>query len=838
LLTPAAAAAESLPARSGAGETCFHCGLEFAPADRADRALIDGQWRCFCCPGCEAVARTILEQGLGDYYRLRTASPARGGGDSAAPAAPAAFDAYDDPGFQATFVRDAGEGTREASLVLDGIRCAACVWLGEQAIRRLPGVTAASVNYATRRALVRWRPERIALSGILAAVARVGYRAFPYDERRLDAIRRSERRRALWRLFVAGFAMMQVMMYAYPSYIAGDGTLTADAAQLLRWAGLVLTLPVVGYAAQPFYAGAARDLRAGRLGMDVPVSLGVAIAFAASAWATLRGAGEVYYDSIAMFVFLLLGGRFLELEARRRAAGALEGLGRLVPAFAARLTEFPASLATERVAAAALRPGDLLLVRPGETIAADGTVVQGRGEVAEAALTGESAPRGKAAGSAVIGGSVNLAAPLVIRVDRVGGDTVLAGIVRLVERALAERQPLVELADRYAHWFVVAVLLLAAATAVAWLRIDPDRALWVAVSVLVVTCPCALSLATPVALTVATGELARRGFLVTRGHAIETLARATDVVLDKTGTLTHGELRIVAAAALGREPLAACVALASALEQASEHPAGRALVRYADELGAPAPVAGNLSNDPGGGVEGTVAGRRLRVGSPRFCSALAGPLPGVHAAPADSPGTRVMLAADGEWLARFELGDALKPDAGALVARLGALGKRVHLLSGDASPAVDRVAAALGIARVVAGAAPDAKQAYVRGLKAQGAVVAMVGDGVNDAPVLAQADVSIAMGQGADLARTQSDAVLVAGELERLAEAAELALRTARIVRQNLGWAIAYNLAAVPAAAAGLVTPWMAGVGMAASSLVVVLNALRLCRPATAAGSR
>ncbi len=620
-------------------------------------------------------------------------------------------------------------------------------------------------------------------------------------------------------------------MYAVPGYIAGEGTMSADVAQLLRWASLLLTLPVVGYAAQPFFAGAWRALRAGRLGMDVPVALGIAIAFGASVWATLRGSGEVYYDSVAMFVFLLLGGRYLELEARHRAAGALGHLARLAPAFAERLSGFPASLATDRVAAASLRPGDMLLVKPGATIAADGTVVRGRGAVAEALLTGESAPRTKEPGSLVIGGSVNLVEPLVVRVERVGADTVLAGIVRLADRAVAERQPLAELADRYAHWFVLVVLVAAVATAIAWLHLDPSRALWVSVSVLVVSCPCALSLATPVALTVATGELARRGLIVSRGHVVEALARATDVVLDKTGTLTHGDLRVVSISPAGSEPLENCLAFADALEQASEHPAGRAIVRYARDRGrgTSQPVATSVSNRPGAGIEGVVDRRRYRIGTPGFCAELAG-TPPAELLGAERGGV-AGLVRDGEWLAWFELGDRLRPDAAALVRRLATLGKRVHLLSGDSPAAVARVAAALGITNVCAAADPDAKRAYVERLKSARALVAMVGDGVNDAPVLAQADVSVAMGQGADLAQAKADAVLVSGELGGLGDAFALSMRTTRIVRENLAWAIAYNLLAVPAAAAGLVAPWMAGLGMAGSSLAVVLNALRLRHP-------
>jgi Cu2+-exporting ATPase len=804
--------------------TCFHCGLPLS-AGEARSLRVAGELRSFCCAGCEAVAAAISGAGLDAYYRLReqaTARPAveaRGPGDHAA---------YDDPVFQDSFVVAGADGCREAALLLEGVRCSACVWLNEQVIGRLPGVAGVSINYATRRAQVRWDPSRLQLSEILAAVARIGYRAFPYDRARADAVHQRERRAALWGLFVAGFGMMQVMMYAVPVYIAGsEGGMPADVEALMRWASLALTVPVVAYSAQPFFLGAWRDLRAGRAGMDVPVALGVAVAFAASIWATLRGHGEVYFDSVTMFVFLLLAGRFLELEARHRAGAALAHLGRLVPAQAERLRGFPGPSESERVAVSTLRRGDFVLVRPGERIPADGTVVQGEGAIDESLLTGESRPVAKRSGSAVIGGSVSVSAPFVVRVDGVGADTVLAAIVRLVERAMTERHRLVEIADRYAQWFVLGVLLLAAGTAVAWLVLAPERALWVAVSVLVVTCPCALSLATPVALTVATGELARRGVIVTRGHSIEALARATDVVFDKTGTLTHGELRVAAATALGARPIEHCMALARALEAASEHPVARALMRDTDASRPGAGVAERMASYPGRGVEGAVGGVRYRLGTRAFCDRLAG----VSCDNAPAPraaATVVYLVSPGAWLAQFELEDTLKPGAAELVRRLEAMGKRVHLLSGDADGPVRAVARALSIGSARSEADPAAKQAYVAALQQTGAIVAMVGDGVNDAPVLAQANVSVALGTGAEIAQTRADAVLISGTPGALAEAFDLARATMRVIRQNLVWAAVYNLAAVPAAAAGLVTPWMAGIGMSGSSLAVVLNALRL----------
>jgi Cu2+-exporting ATPase len=807
-------------------ESCFHCGLP-VPAGSRFIAQIDGAPRAMCCAGCQAVAQTIAGGGLSAYYRSRTAAAAR----QAAQDDEDELALYDLPEVQRDFVREDGPA-REATLLLEGITCAACVWLNEQHLARLPGVLLAQINYTTHRALVRWDPARVRLSQILHAVRAIGYRAFPSNSPAAQQARLREHRNALWRIFVAGFGMMQVMMYALPTYLASDGTMSPDIEQLMRWASLVLTLPVILYSSAPVFLGAWRDVRRGRLGMDVPVALGIAVAFAASVHATLAGGGEVYYDSIAMFVFFLLGGRYFEMRARERAAASLEHLDRAIPLAAHRLTRFPAAHDTEDVPAVSLRIGDLVLVKPGEAVPADGVLLEGETETDESLLTGESRPVLRRAGAALVAGAVNRLSPAVMRVERAGDETRVSHIRRLTERAAGERPQLVEVTDRIAGWFVAGVLIVAAVAALAWHAIDPARAMWIAVAVLVVTCPCALSLATPTALAVAVGTLARRGVVATRGHAIETLARVTHVVFDKTGTLTQGTLSLTAVEPTGALDRARVLAPAAALERGSEHPIARALIAAAP---AGAPTAAQLRSVAGAGVEGSIDGVSWRLGSASFVGALAGGSPPLPPAPGDA--TPVWLGSAQGWAARFTLSDVLRPEAARVVHGLQAQGLSVLVLSGDEERCVHGVAAQLGIAAASGALAPEDKHARVRALQAQGAVVAMVGDGVNDAPVLAQAQVSVAMGSGAVLAQSQSDLVLVSGGLDGLREALHTAQRTMRVVRQNLAWAVAYNLVALPLAVAGYVTPWLAGLGMAGSSLLVVANALRLLPGRDAAGA-
>ena len=819
---------------SRAGQTsqdCFHCGLPVPPGSPF-RAVIDGVSRAMCCAGCQAVAQTIAGADLDAYYRSRTAfAPAA----SADPEEAERLRLYDLDSVQAEFVRRDGD-QREAQLLLEGITCSACVWLNEQHLSRLDGVVLAEANYTTHRALVRWDATRVQLSQILEAVRAIGYRAFPATRANAQDARRRENRSALWRVFVAGFGMMQVMMYAVPAYMAGDGSMSPDIERLMRIASFVLTVPVVFYSAGPFFRGAWRDLRLRRLGMDVPVALGIAVSFAASVIATFGAGGEVYYDSITMFVFFLLGGRYLEMRARQKAAASLEYLDRALPLGAHRLQAYPTSQETEEVPAVALRAGDMVLVKPGEVVPADGVLVEGETETDESLLTGESLPVLRRVGAPLVAGAVNRLSPAVMRVERVGEATRASHIRRLTERAAGQRPPLVEITDRIAGGFIAVVLLVAAAAALYWLHVQPERALWIAVAVLVVTCPCALSLATPTALAVSVGALARRGVVVTRVHAVEALERVTHVVLDKTGTLTQGRLSLTGirlAEGVAREQ---ALEIAAALERGSEHPIAQAIVQAAEHLGARPRTARGIHAVPGAGIEGEVDGVRHRLGNRRYVAQLAGVLPQPDESGDDATG--VWLGREGRWLARLGLRDALRAEAREVVQGLRAHGKQVLVLSGDEPAAVAALARSLGIEAFEGGMTPEGKQARVRALQDGGALVAMVGDGVNDAPVLAQAHLSVAMGSGAVVSQAQSDLVLLSGRLGGLLDALAISRRTLRVVRENLWWAALYNVIALPLAVAGYITPWLAGIGMAGSSLLVVLNALRLIDAREAGGSR
>jgi len=709
----------------------------------------------------------------------------------------------------------------ETSLRIGGMHCAACADTVEQALRRVPGVLEAHVSAAAQVASIRWDAERSRIAAILEAVRAAGYEATPDTAAAARQARAREARAALWRLFVAGLCAVQVMMLAEPAYLAAPGDIAPEYLRLMNWGAWLLTLPVLAFSAAPFFHGAWRAVRLRRIGMDVPVSLGIAVAFVASTAATWDPAGpfgrDVYFDSITMFVAFLLGARTLEMKARHRSERELEGATSRLPQHVLRVG--PAG-ADETIPIDDIRPGDLLRVPRGEAFCADGTLVDGATEADESLLTGESRPRLRQAGDDVVAGSLNLGAPVLMRAERVGADTRYEAIAALMRAARTQKPAFVGTADRWAGPFLWTVLALAAAAAVGWSFADPQRVVWVVVAVLIVTCPCALSLAAPAALLAAANRMAREGLLL---RDVDALARLVDVdtmFVDKTGTLTSGRLRCIAVEAVASElPVDALAARASSLAAWSTHPLSRALQAARDGDGS---VWHEVQEVPGHGIEALDAqGRTWRLGSTAWAGAA-------EADPQDA--TQALLSCAGRPMALFSFGEDVRPDARAAIAALQADGVTVHLLSGDTPARAEALARHLGLDSARGGLSPEAKLAHLRGAQQSRHVVAMVGDGINDAPVLAQADVSIAMGDGAQVARTQADGVLLSNGLGDVAKARALARRTLRVIRQNLAWAAGYNLLSIPLALAGALPPWAAGLGMATSSLVVVLNSLRLAR--------
>ena len=944
---------------------CHHCGATLGRGAR--EVMVSGREVQVCGDACRTAVETIANAGLDAWYGLRTHSDAQGA-STADPRHRAELDAWRVPEVEASVVRPTGDdgghgghepgrsahGTCAVTLTVEGMRCAGCAWLVERLLASAPGVDAATVDFPLRRAEVRFDARATRLHVLLETLARAGYRAAPYTVHAEEAGIESERRARIRGLGISAVFGMQVMLLSIALYASDHhGGMDAGFEQLFRWLAMVLTVPVLVWPGRAFFTGAAAALRGRRLTMDVPVALGLSIAFLGSVFATLAGEGEVWFDSVVMFVTLLNGARYLELLARRRATAAIRALARSAPLVATRVpgsgggSEGAGTMAegAERVPAAALRPGDRVRVRPGEVVPADGVIRSGHSAFDEALLTGESNPAPRSVGQTVLAGSVNGSGVVEVEVRCAGDETVLGGVLRRAGQAARERPAIAVLADRAAAWFIAGVLVLAAGVAVGWLLHDPARMVPVLVSVLVVTCPCALSLATPAAMTAALGALARAGLVATRANAVERLALATHCLADKTGTLTEGRFRLRSVSALAGVPGSQCLALAAALERYAAHPAASALVAAAadgpgereaavapspgpagvaqttpgpadccsgsetgaaspeargrgsearattpesagsgSETGATAPefagsrpetraaalesagsepetrttapestgseleartsgpeaaradpVVEDVSADTGG-VTGRIGGVRYAVGSADYVARACGLVPGVFGI---DPGgaTHVFLARESTLLARFTLADTLRTDANALVEGLRARGVETTIASGDSAGAVERAARALGVAHHLAGLSPEDKLREAARLAARGERVLMLGDGVNDTPALAGAHVSVAMGRGAAAAAARADAVLIGDDPGRLLAGLDVARRARRIVKQNLAWALGYNLVALPLAAAGAVPPWAAAIGMSLSSLAVAGNALRLGRAPNASGT-
>jgi len=788
---------------------CFHCALPVDPRDQY-YVDIDGEQQPVCCPGCKAVAELIRDTGMSNYYAMREA-PEPGTGRPADDAAE--WQIYDRDDMLAAFA-ESSDGTAEATIYVGGMYCAACSWLIETTMARVPGMLSADINPVTHRLRVSWHTAKLGLGGILAALANLGYDPQPLAPESAARPELLEQRAALKRLLVASLGMMQVMMFAVGLYAGDYQGMDPDMQYFLRWVSLAVTTPVVFYSARPFFRSAWRGVIARAPGMDLPVSIAITAAYVGSIYATLTNAPAVWFDSVVMFVFFLTLGRFLEMRARHRSIDRSTALSNVLPNTVTRCDEDGQTT----IPGSQLVAGDVVLVRPGESIAADGILVDGDTAVDEALLTGEATPKPKSIGDPLLAGSINLDSIVQFRVETTGSDTTLGTISRMSERARYARPTYVQIADRIASTIVVAILIIAAAVGTFWYITAPDRAFVVTLSVLVVTCPCALALATPAAFAAAGTRLAQLRLLVTNGNAIEALSRSTRILFDKTGTVTRGAPVIEEIEVLDDKfDEEQCLRIAAALETVSTHPIANAFRATENDI-----VISDQSVAVGNGVSGTIDGQQWRLGRASFVGAAS-----VGAALA---ATDVCLGVEGRLVARFKISDELREDATDTISQLTELGLKAGLISGDSEAVVQRTAGKLGIADYHANCSPEDKLEIIRTAQQNGETVIMVGDGINDAPVLAGADASIAPVHGAMLAQTNADIVLIGHHLSPVATAVEVSRQTLKIVRQNLAWAIVYNATALPLAALGYVPPWAAAIGMSASSLIVVLNALRINR--------
>lgn len=785
--------------KTGCVAACYHCGETLPPSPVLHE--VNGEPQAFCCHGCAAAAEWIRQSALDDYYRLRSVAGTR------VEDVPdlSSWDRDDLLSEHATPVA----GGLEITLLTDGMRCAACAWLIDRALQAEPGVFDAGANAVTGRIRIGWDPTLARLSSLLARLAMLGYRPYLATGAVRERERVAEQRRWLIRLGVAGLGAMQTMMFSEALYLDFGHHMAGATRDFFRWVALLVATPVVFYAGWPFLQGCWRELRQRHPGMDTLIASSTLLAYLASVLETMRGGAQVWYDAATMFVFLLLAARLLEQRARRIASAQVDALARARPMLAVKELA-DGSRATVPVATLAV--GDIACVAVGEVVPVDGCLLDTQASFEEALLTGESRPVSRLRGATIYAGTTCRETPARIAATQVGSATRLSQLARLVDQAQSQRPALARVADGIGQVFVSVLLVLAVAVYVWWRAYDPARAFEVTLSVLVVSCPCALSLAVPAALAACHGALARMGVLSVRSGSLENLARITDVVLDKTGTLTRVQLAVGDVHTFGGFDPALALQIAAALERDSRHPVAEAFASVSTSL-----YAQDMREITGQGVTGSIDDRVWRLGRASFVGQ------------GDDDG-QLWLGDGQSVVARFSLQEALRPHALEAIVALRALGLRLHLASGDSVGAVDKLMRKLPLDNAHSRQSSEDKLSLVRALQAERCVVAMMGDGLNDAPVLAGADVSIAMGEGASLAQRAADMVLTAPSLLRIPSAIRLARKTKRIIRQNFAWAVGYNLLALPLAMTGHITPALAALGMALSSLTVTANALRLMR--------
>jgi len=789
---------------------CFHCG-EPVPKGIELQVTIDDITQPMCCIGCQAVAETIVSNDLTDYYKFRT-EPAQKG----TPLVPEQLQKnklLDDESLQDEFSYKQ-DGIKETILTVDGISCAACAWLIEMQLNKIDGIESVNVNATTQRATVKWQDDKLKLSAILQAIETIGYQALPFKASSAEELNQKQSKVFIKRLGISGILMMQVMMIAIGLYFGAFSDMSEHNLVYLRWVSFLLTLPIISYGAFPFYTGAYNALKVRRLSMDVPVSIAILLAFCASAWATISQQGEVYFESVSMFTFLLLIGKFLEFRARSRASEVSANLLKLMPMTATRVIDGTEEL----IAAKKLQIADIAVIKPGEVVPADGSIISGTSQLNEAMLSGEQLPVDKKVGENVFAGTINGDGNLTIEVKQPSSHSFLSQLIRLSETSQAHKPKLAQLSDKIAQYFVAVILITAISTALYWQQHLPEEAFWITLSVLVATCPCALSLATPTALTCATTRLNRDGIMIKSAHAMETLPSVDCIAFDKTGTLTSGEFVIAKVKVIDKHYTEKqLLAIAATLESHSEHPLAKAFSQYRDF-----DYQGNdIEVKSGFGISGRVNTKAYQIGKPAWLLSNSDLEQYAHA--------QCVLTENGTLVGAFYLEDKIRDDAPSLLKYLAQNQIKAMMLSGDNAAGCKKVARALNITDVQSDMTAQDKMSAIE-RQQNSHTVAMIGDGVNDTPVFGAAHVSIAMGSGTDVAKSGADIILLNNKLVTIQPLREIAQKTRKIIWQNYLWAFGYNAIVLPLAVCGFITPYMAVIGMSASSILVITNSLRLLK--------
>ena len=798
---------------------CFHCG-EPIPSGLDLVVEIDKQPQAMCCYGCKAVAEQIIEFGLSDYYRHRTSLPQRP--ESLVPEDLKKLTAFNNPQIQSEFVSNNDDNNKEAKLIIEGISCPACVWLIESRIGKLEGVRQVSVNYSTQRCRIVWQENEIELSDILTAITQLGYQALPYNHKQRELLYENERKGQLIRLGIAGLFGMQVMMIAIALYFGEASGIENHYLIFFHWISLLLTLPVLFFSGRPIFHGAYRDIKNKRPGMDIPITLGLSIAFISSLWSTIQQSGHVYYDSIVMFIFFILGGRYFEFMSRKKSTAYLDTVSSILPPIAIKIEP---SGEKQIVELNTLSVSDNILVKPGEIIPIDGKVYEGQSSVDESIITGESMPVAKYPGMNVVGGSTNNESPLFINVTAVGEHTVLSNISRIIDKASSNKPATVLLANKIVSIFICSLLTIASLSAFYWYHADQSQWLAITIAVLVVSCPCALSLATPTALSSAAVTFMRNGIALLNNDSIEIIAKSDCFVFDKTGTLTKGTLELENVEILNKNfNCDDILNIASALESASEHPLAKAICMATENN--EVLHARNVRNYPGQGISGDID-EPWYIGTDKFirehCSENI-----TNQLNSNCTLRRIFLANSKSVIAALYFNDDIREASHDLIRYLKKQGKKIILMSGDHETIVKEVADNLEIEEYQAELKPEEKLKNINHLQQQGHQVCMIGDGINDAPGFAQSDIAIAMTDASDITKLNADMLLLNNKIESLKTMLKIVFKTNRTIHANFIWALGYNLTALPFAVLGYIAPWMAALGMSLSSLIVVINATRI----------